>query len=186
MYKIVSPITGKEHFPTIGSCWKIIEEKYNELIKDNRIYFGKDGNAVLSRIQILKDIDGIAPWTWWNHEEVGHTDEAKKEQQLLMGAESAFPTPKPESLIRRILHITTNPGDLVLDSFLGSGTTAAVVHKMGRRWIGIELGDHLPANTEFLLYESEDGQIRIETRMWNESVWLSMTQMAALFGIDKS
>lgn len=81
------------------------------------------------------------PWTWWPHEELGHTDEAKKEILTLFGSD-VFDTPKPERLIQRVLHIATNPGDLVLDSFLGSGTTAAVAHKMGRRWIGIELGEH--------------------------------------------
>ncbi len=81
------------------------------------------------------------PWTWWPSDEVGHTDESKKEMHALFGKADAFDTPKPERLISRVIHIATNPGDLILDSFLGSGTTAAVAHKMGRRWIGIELGD---------------------------------------------
>lgn len=106
------------------------------------MYFGKDGNAMPQRKQFLSQIEGMAPWTWWPHEEVGHTDESKREMHALYGAKDSFPTPKPERLIQRVLHIATNPGDLVLDSFLGSGTTAAVAHKMGRRWIGIELGEH--------------------------------------------
>jgi len=73
---------------------------------------------------------------------VGHNQEAKKEINELFGNENAFDTPKPERLIQRVLQLSTNPGDLVLDSFLGSGTTAAVAHKMGRRYIGIEMGDH--------------------------------------------
>jgi adenine-specific DNA-methyltransferase len=84
----------------------------------------------------------MTPHNWWPHDEVGHTDEAKKEMIYLYGAQNVFDTPKPERLIQRILQIATNPGDLVLDSFLGSGTTAAVAHKMGRRWIGIEMGEH--------------------------------------------
>lgn len=84
----------------------------------------------------------MVPWTWWPHTEVGHTDESKKESHELFGADVSFGTPKPERLLERILHIATNPGDLVLDSFLGSGTTAAVAHKMGRRWIGVEMGEH--------------------------------------------
>lgn len=95
-----------------------------------------------SRIQFLKDIEGVVSWTWWPHEEVGHTDESKKEIQALFGADNAFDTPKPERLIARILQIATNEGDWVLDSFLGSGTTAAVAHKMKRRYIGIEMGEH--------------------------------------------
>lgn len=142
MYTIVSPITGKKHVPPTGSCWKVIESKYKELLSSGRMYFGKDGNAVPSRIQYLHEIDGIAPWTWWPHEEAGHTDESKKEAQTLFGKSDSFATPKPERLLQRILHIATNPGDLVLDSFAGSGTTGAVAHKMGRRWIMVEMGDH--------------------------------------------
>ena len=92
--------------------------------------------------QYLEDAAAIVPNTWWPHEDAGHTDEAKKEMHELYGKERAFDTPKPERLLHRILHIATNPGDLVLDSFAGSGTTGAVAHKMGRRWIMVELGEH--------------------------------------------
>jgi adenine-specific DNA-methyltransferase len=141
MYTITAP-NGKQHKPPAGSCWKVIESKYFELLKNDLIYFGKDGNAVPSRKQFLKDIEGVVPWTWWPHEEAGHTDEAKRESQTLFGVENAFGTPKPERLLFRVVHIATNPGDIVLDSFAGSGTTGAVAHKMGRRWIMVELGEH--------------------------------------------
>lgn len=95
-----------------------------------------------SKKTYLSESEGIAPWTWWTNKEVGHNQEAKKEIITLFGAANAFDTPKPERLIERIIHIASNSGDLVLDSFLGSGTTAAVAHKMGRRYIGIEMGDH--------------------------------------------
>ena len=84
----------------------------------------------------------MVPWTWWPSDEVGHTDEAKKEIHGLFGKVDAFDTPKPERLIRRVLQIASNPGDWVLNSFGGSGTTGAVAHKMGRRWIMVELGEH--------------------------------------------
>nr|WP_229583538.1 site-specific DNA-methyltransferase [Paracoccus sp. S-4012] len=90
----------------------------------------------------MQDDDGVVPTTWWPHDDAGHTDEASKESVKLFGSDISFDTPKPERLLQRILHIATNPGDLVLDSFLGSGTTAAVAHKMGRRWIGVEMGEH--------------------------------------------
>ena len=106
------------------------------------MYFGKKGDAVPSRIQYLRDIEGVVPWTWWPHEEVGHTDESKREIQVLFGKSDTFDTPKPERLINRILEIASGVGDLVLDSFAGSGTTGAVAHKMGRRWIMVELGEH--------------------------------------------
>ncbi len=109
---------------------------------DERVYFGKDGNGVPRRKEFLTKAQGLVPWTWWPHEEVGHNDEARKENFELLGKEDPFATPKPERLIQRILHIATNRGDLVLDSFLGSGTTAAVAHKMGRHYIGIEMGGH--------------------------------------------
>jgi adenine-specific DNA-methyltransferase len=157
MYVITGP-TGKKHKPPAGSCWKVVEAKYHELVADDLIYFGKDGNAVPSRIQFLNAIDGIVPWSWWPHEETGHNDEAKREVQVLFGADNAFDTPKPERLIHRILTIATNPGDLVLDSFLGSGTTAAVAHKMGRRYIGIEMGDHAMSHCVPRLHKVIEGE----------------------------
>ena len=84
----------------------------------------------------------MTPHNWWPHSDVGHTDEAKKESIALFDAANVFDTPKPERLIQRILTLSTNVGDLVLDSFAGSGTTGAVAHKMGRRWIMVELGGH--------------------------------------------
>lgn len=87
--------------------------------------------------------DGLKPNTWWNHEEFGSNKQASIDlKSMFSDAEEIFQTPKPEKLIQRILQISTNPGDLVLDSFLGSGTTAAVAHKLGRRYIGIEMGEH--------------------------------------------
>lgn len=113
-----------------------------EEIAAGRIWLGKDGKGVPRKKTYLKDSIGVVPWTLWMNKEVGHNQEAKKEINTLFGSDNAFDTPKPERLIERIIHITTNPGDLVLDSFLGSGTTAAVAHKMGRRYVGIEMGEH--------------------------------------------
>ena len=141
MYEIVSP-SSRVHVPPPGNCWKVVRSEYDALVSDGRVYFGKEGNGVPRRKEFLNSARGLVPWTWWPHEEVGHTDEAKKEVNELFGSDVSFGTPKPERLLQRIIHIATNPGDLVLDSFLGSGTTAAVAHKMGRRWIGIEMGEH--------------------------------------------
>lgn len=113
-----------------------------EEIKAGRIWFGKDGNGVPRKKTYLSERKGNNSWTWWTNKEVGHNQEAKKEIIQLFGPNNTFDTPKPERLIARILQIATTYGDLVLDSFLGSGTTAAVAHKMKRRWIGVELGDH--------------------------------------------
>jgi len=106
------------------------------------MWFGKDGKGRPRSKTYLSENEGVASWTWWPNTEVGHNQEAKKEINELFGADNAFDTPKPERLIHRILHISTDHGDLVLDSFLGSGTTTAVAHKMNRRYIGIEMGEH--------------------------------------------
>ncbi|WP_186172331.1 site-specific DNA-methyltransferase [Burkholderia gladioli] len=141
MYKIVAP-GGAVHEPPEGRCWSMIEPEFLKLRAEGRIYFGKDNNSQPNVIRYLDEVEGFVPWTWWPHDEVGHTDEAKKEMHYLFGKDDPFPTPKPERLLRRIIHIATNPGDLVLDSFAGSGTTGAVAHKTGRRWVMVELGEH--------------------------------------------
>lgn len=140
-YPITTP-TGKVRLPPPGRCWSRTEEQWIEIVESGLSYFGKSGDGVPSFKQYLKDAAAIVPNTWWNHEDAGHTDEAKKEGYALFGKENVFATPKPERLIHRILAISTNEGDLVLDSFGGSGTTGAVAQKMNRRWIMVELGDH--------------------------------------------
>ena len=125
-----------------GLCWRFTKERMEEEIAAGRICLGKDGKGVPRKKTYLKDSKGVVPWTWWTNKEVGHNQEAKKEINYLFGNGNPFDTPKPERLIERIIHIASNPGDIVLDSFLGSGTTAAVAHKMEHRWIGIEMGDH--------------------------------------------
>jgi adenine-specific DNA-methyltransferase len=141
MYEIVAP-NGRRHSPPPGNCWKIIQSEYDKLVADNRAYFGRDGNGVPRRKEFLSKSKGVVPWTWWPHDDVGHTGESKTEANELFGADVSFGTPKPERLMKRVLEIATNPGDIVLDSFAGSGTTGAVAHKMGRRWIMVELGEH--------------------------------------------
>ena len=100
---------------------------------------------------------GDVPTSIWFHQDVGNTQEAKKEI-ILIDKDDIFQTPKPERLIQRVLQIATNEGDLVLDSFLGSGTTAAVAHKMGRRYIGIEMGDHAQTHCQTRLVKVVDGE----------------------------
>lgn len=141
MYEIEAPL-GRKHLPPAGNCWKVIRPEYEKLVESNRVYFGQAGNGVPRRKEFLSTSQGLVPWSWWPHEECGHTGEAKQEVNALFGADVSFDTPKPERLMQRIIHIASKSGDIVLDSFLGSGTTAAVAHKMGRRYIGIEAGDH--------------------------------------------
>lgn len=129
MYEIVTP-TGATHLPPEGRCWSMIEPEFRKLEAQGRIYFGKFNKSQPSVIRFLSEVDGFVPWTWWPHEEVGHTDEARKEIQSILGTQTAFLTPKPTRLIERVLQIATNPGDLVLDSFAGSGTTGHAVLKL--------------------------------------------------------
>lgn len=140
-YAITTP-SGRVLRPPKGRCWSLCQKTFERLRSEGSIYFGKTGNSQPNVIRYLSEVEGFAPWTWWPHEEVGHTDEAKKEIHGLFGKVDAFDTPKPERLLKRVLEIASNPGDLVLDSFAGSGTTGAVAQKMGRRWIMVELGEH--------------------------------------------
>ena len=142
--------TNFEHTFSNGVVWRppagrfsaFSHESLQKMEEDNRIWFGKNGNNVPRYKKFLSEVkDGFVPTTLWFREEVGDNQDAKNEMKAL-NADDPFATPKPERLIERILTLGSNPGDLILDSFLGSGTTAAVAHKMGRRWIGIEMGDH--------------------------------------------
>lgn len=157
IYEIIGP-TGRKHLPPKGTSWRFTKERYAELVKENRIWFGADGDNVPRLKRFLSDVsDSVPVTTWWEHKDVGHNDEAKKEIRTIFNG-ILFDTPKPERLIHRILHIATNPGDLVLDSFAGSGTTGAVAHKMGRRWIMVELGEHCHTHIIPRLQKVIDGQ----------------------------
>ena len=141
-YPITTP-SGRVVTPPESRCWVLSRERFEELRADNRIWFGPTGNNVPAIKRFLSDVkQGSTALTVWTYDEVGHNQDAKKEVKEFNSSD-VFATPKPEKLIHRILTLATKPGDLVLDSFLGSGTTAAVAHKMGRRWIGIEMGDHI-------------------------------------------
>lgn len=155
-YTIYSP-SGVAHPPPAGRCWALAESTFKKLLADNRVWFGKDGKARPRLKRFLSEMDGQNTWSWWPNSEVGHNQEAKKEINTLFGTDS-FDTPKPERLIRRIVELATNPGDLVLDSFAGSGTTGAVAHKMGRRWIMVELGEHCHTHIIPRLQKVIDGE----------------------------
>ncbi|WPC09092.1 site-specific DNA-methyltransferase [Globicatella sp. PHS-GS-PNBC-21-1553] len=141
IYPIITP-SGRKVMPPAGTSWRFSKDKMDSLIKDNRIWFGENGDNVPRYKRFLTDVQqGFVPLTLWFRDEVGDNQEAKKEVKQIDPI-SVFGTPKPERLIERVLTLATNEGDLVLDSFLGSGTTAAVAHKMNRKYIGIEMGNH--------------------------------------------
>jgi adenine-specific DNA-methyltransferase len=141
-FTVTTP-SGRNVDPPAGRCWLYTEPRFAEMVADNRIWFGVNGENVPRVKKFLSEVQsGLVPSTLWMHSEVGTSGSAKNEITTLFPGDVPFSTPKPEHMLYRIVHIATNPGDLVLDSFLGSGTTAAVAHKMGRRYIGIELGEH--------------------------------------------
>lgn len=158
-YKIASP-SGREIAPPSGTYWRISEKNFLEMDGQNRIWWGKDGSAVPSQKRFLTDVkQGVVPATLWLHGDAGHNGEAKNEiRALLDEEEETFLTPKPERLLRRILEIASRPGDLVLDSFAGSGTTGAVAHKMSRRWIMVELRDQCETHIVPRLKQVVDGR----------------------------
>jgi len=137
MYAVTTP-SGKVVHPPRGRCWSLIEPEFQKLLEAGRVWFGKKGNSAPNIIRYLDEVEGLVPWTWWPHEEVGHTDEAKKEMFAFSERDVAFETPKPERLVRRIIEIASKKDELVLDCFAGSGTTGAVAHKTGRRWVQVE------------------------------------------------
>ncbi len=155
-YPITLP-SGRIVNPPESRCWVTSKGKFEKLIIDNRIWFGKTGNNVPSLKKFLSEVkDGSVSKTIWYRTEVGDNQEAKKETKDINDVE-VFATPKPERLIQRILTLASNEGDFILDSFLGSGTTAAVAHKMGRKWIGIELGEHCHTHCLPRLQKVADG-----------------------------
>lgn len=140
-YEVILP-SGRTVRPAAGRHWALPKDEFGRQRAAGQIYFGKDGDSLPTKKVYLKNArEGVLARTWWTYKEVGGNQDAKHEVLALFG-DSGFITPKPEGLLRRILTIATNEGDLVLDSVLGSGTTAAVAHKMNRRYIGVEMGEH--------------------------------------------
>jgi len=157
IYEITTPI-GRKVLPPKGRCWLLTKERYQEFLDDNRIWFGSKGDGVPRIKRFLSEVkDGITAQTLWTYQEVGHNQDAKKEAKVF-NDENVFATPKPEKLMERVIMLASKEGDLVLDSFLGSGTTVAVAHKMGRRWIGVELGEHAKTHCVPRMQKVVDGE----------------------------
>ncbi|MGB4781803.1 site-specific DNA-methyltransferase [Candidatus Methylomirabilis sp.] len=141
-YPIKLP-SGRKVWPARGRSWSVPRDSFETMVLENRIYFGPNGDAMPRRKRFLSEIrGGLVPTTWWASD-VAKNEDGRKELKALFPEEAdVFATPKPEALIHRVITLATNPNDLVLDSFAGSGTTGAVAHKMSRRWIMVELGEH--------------------------------------------
>lgn len=163
-YPVMQPNTGQEIWPSKTRVWAYSQEEHKRHIQEGLIYWGKNGKGKVPSYKRYKHLlknDGIVPQTLWTHDFAGHTDASRKEVREVLGTSSLtddFITPKPEKLIQAVLLVGTNEGDLVLDSFLGSGTTAAVAHKMNRRYIGIEMGEHAHTHCQPRLKKVVDGE----------------------------
>lgn len=147
-YEIVTP-SGRKVNPPRGASWRFSKQKYAEMVTDNRIWFGKNGDNVPAIKRFLSEVQqGIVPTTIWYGEDVGFTDEASKiVKELFSESSTPFNNPKPVRLIKQILRVATKPGDLVLDSFAGSGTTGHAV---------LDLNKEDGGNRKFVLVEMED------------------------------
>ncbi len=157
-YPITTPKGRVISGPPGGNYWRMSEENFKSMDADGRIWWGKSKDSIPQIKRFLSEVkQGMTPQTYWSYEDVGHTQEAKQEILALFGKD-VFLTPKPERLMQRIMHIATGPDEVVLDSFLGSGTTAAVAHKMGRRYIGIENGEHAITHCAPRLKKVVDGE----------------------------
>jgi adenine-specific DNA-methyltransferase len=169
MYVIETP-DGRKLDPPKGRCWSMLESEYKRLLDADMIYFPKRGKDRRPRVKGFPspdESDGLVPMTWWPAEDCDTTETAKKEILELFPDVEPFDTPKPERLIRRIVQIASKPGDIVLDCFAGSGTTAAVAHKMGRRWVTIERSESTVAayaepRLSKVLDGSDDGGISLD------------------------
>ncbi len=155
VYPIINPNTGEEYLPAEGSSWRASKETMQKWLEENRIYFGKDGTGAPQLKRYLNEVqDGRVPTTWWTFEEVGHNDAANKELSALFRSKTPFDTPKPSSLIRQMLRISTKNNDIILDFFSGSATTAHAVMQLNaedggnRKFIMVQLPESCDEKSE--------------------------------------
>lgn len=142
-YPIINPISGREILPSETRVWGYDRARHQQHVEENKLWWGKNGEQEKPRLKVFLEAvgRGVVPDTLWLRDKVGDNQDAKREAMALV-PHDPFSTPKPERLLRHVIQIATNPGDIVLDSFAGSGTTGAVAHKMRRQWLMVELRDH--------------------------------------------
>lgn len=151
MYEITLP-SGRVVTPPKGRCWRVTKESFEQFVADGRMIYGNNGDGVPAVKRFLSEMPGMVPWTWWGHEEVGHTQEGNKQLAAIMG-KAVFDYPKPTRLIERIIQIASDPDSIILDSFAGSGTTAHAVLNMNkadggnRKFILVEMMDYADSIT---------------------------------------
>ena len=161
MYQIKTP-GGLTMLPPTGRCWRHLEDVYESLLADGRLWFGSDGCGVPRKKTYLYEKEGKGVWTWWTNSEVGHTQEATQEVAAILG-KAVFDYPKPVRLLNRIFKLAASPDSIILDSFAGSGTTAHAVLNMNkadggnRKFILVEMMDYAEIITAERLKRVIDG-----------------------------
>ncbi|WP_321330518.1 DNA methyltransferase [uncultured Ilyobacter sp.] len=183
IYEVTLP-SGRKVLPPKGRSWLYSEDKLKEMIKENRIWFGKDGNSVWAPKMFLKEVSqGVTPLTVWTYSEVGHSQDAKKELKKLFDNNSLFDYPKPVSLLKRMLILSSSEEDVILDFFSGSATTAHAVNKLNledggnRKWIMVQLEEELPQKSEAYKFCEKEGLPKNITSIGIERIKRANRQM---------
>ena len=146
VYPIKNPNTGKDYYPSKGSCWRASESTMKAWLAENRVFFGKNGEGAPQLKRYLQEVQqGKVPSTWWTFQEVGHNDAANKELKSLFSTKAPFDTPKPSSLVKQMLMVSVGSSAIILDFFAGSSTTAHAVMQLNsedggnRKFIMVQL-----------------------------------------------
>lgn len=154
IYEIITP-GGRKVLPPEGYCWRLSKEKFKEFVKDNRIWFGKDGNNVPSIKRFLTEVkQSITPMTIWKYSEVGHSQDAKQNLKKLFDGKSFFDYPKSVELIKRCIQLYSNESSIIIDFFSGSATTAHAVMQLNaedggkRKFIMVQLPEETDEKSE--------------------------------------
>lgn len=154
IYEIITP-GGRKVLPPEGYCWRLSKEKFKEFVKDNRIWFGKDGNNVPSIKRFLSEVkQSVTPMTIWKYSEVGHSQDAKQNLKKLFDGKSFFDYPKSVELIKRCIQLYSNESSIILDFFSGSATTAHAVMQLNtedggkRKFIMVQLPEKTDEKSE--------------------------------------
>ncbi len=166
-FPIANPKTGELHYPSSKGNWRFNKEKIKALLENDEIYFGEDGKGRPKLKRFLCDVkEGIPHGTIWDDVPLGN--QGTREIQSLFGSVNTFDTPKPEGLIKKVIEMSTNEGDIILDFFAGSATTAAVAHKMNRQWITIEQMDYVETITMERLKKVVGKKVKAEEKLIEE------------------
>lgn len=161
-FEVITP-SGSKYFPPEGRCWALSQKTYEDLVEDNRIWFGRDGSSRPRLKKFLSESDGVNAWTWWPNSEVGDNQSSAKEVKLLLGSGDIFDNPKPTGLIKRMMQLCLNKDDIVLDFFAGSGTTANAVFgyslsaRLNAKFILVQLPEPIDAAGSSGVFCQENG-----------------------------